>query len=158
MLVSQSFVHEYVSGPHGMRLSTLASDFLLGYKTAGVCGSTRRRLVSGCLTRQCFDTDLPPYLSSAIGLPALHNGDRFPIGCAIVAEGIYPALIGSDIGFGIALYPLGRIPSEKLASRLYNRNLDGPWGGSPRGWLVRYGVTRHTEFDECLEPTSLFVE
>jgi len=97
---------------------------------------------------------LPSYLSSAIGMPDLHKGDRFPIGCAIVAEGIYPALIGSDIGCGIALYPLGRIPPhltpEKLASRLYNRNLDGQWDGSPRDWLARYGVTQYTEFDESL--------
>ena len=137
-----------------MRLCTLVSDFILGYKTAGICGSTRRRLVSSRLTRQCSNTDLPSYLSSAIGMPDLHKGDRFPIGCAIVAEGIYPALIGSDIGCGIALYPLGRIPShltpEKLASRLYNRNLDGPWDGSARDWLARYGDTRHTEFDEAL--------
>jgi hypothetical protein len=144
VLMNQSFVYEYVSGPHEMRLSTLASEFLLGYKAAGVCGSTRRRPVSGRLTCQCSDTDLPSYLSSAIGLPDLHKSDRFPIGCAIVAEGIYPALIGSDIGFGIALYPFGRIPSENLASRLYNRNLDGPWDGSPRDWLARYEVIRYS--------------
>jgi release factor H-coupled RctB family protein len=64
-------------------------------------------------------------------MPDLHKGDRFPIGCAIAAEGIYPALIGSDIGCGIALYPLGGMPShltpEKLASRLVGRGLDGEW-------------------------------
>ena len=128
-----------------MHLSTLAANFILGYKTAGVCGSTRSRPVSGRLIRQCSDIDLPSYLCSAIGMPDLHKGDRFPIGCAIVAEGIYPALIGSDIGCGIALYPLGRIPShltpEKLTSRLYSCNLDGSWDGSPRDWLARYGVT-----------------
>jgi tRNA-splicing ligase RtcB len=137
-----------------MRIRTLVSDAIPGYQTVGICGRTRRRSVSGLLARHCPDTDQPFYLSSAIGMPDLHKGDRFPIGCAIVAEGIYPALIGSDIGCGIALYPLGRIPShltpEKLASRLYNRNLDGPWDGSPRDWLARYGVTRLTEFDESL--------
>jgi len=84
----------------------------------------------------------------------LHKGDRFPIGCVIVAEGIYRALIGSDIGRGIALHSLGRLPPhwtfEKLASKLYNRHPDGSWDCSPRGWPARYGVTRDTEFDESL--------
>jgi len=84
----------------------------------------------------------------------LHKGDRFPIGCAIVAEGIYRALIGSDIGCGIALYSFRRLPPhwtfEKFASKLYNRHPDGSWHGSPRDWLARYGVTRDTEFNESL--------
>ena len=75
--------------------------------------------MSGPLGPLCPDIKQPLGLSSAIGWPDLHKGDRFPIGCAIVAEGIYPALIGSDIGRGIALYPLWRIPSylthEELA-------------------------------------------
>ena len=66
-------------------------------------------------------------------MAVLHKGDRFPIGCAIVAENIYPALIESDIGRVIALHPLGRKPfhltPEKLASRLYNHNIDRSWGG-----------------------------
>jgi len=72
-------------------------------------------------------------------MPDLHKGDRFPIGGAIVAEDKYPALIGSDIGCGIALYPIGRIPPhltpKRLASKLYNRHLDGSWDDSPRDWL-----------------------
>jgi release factor H-coupled RctB family protein len=82
-------------------------------------------------------------------MPDLHKGDRFPIGCAIVASGIYPALIGSDIGCGISLYPLGTIPShltpEKLASKL--RDLDGPWEGDVKAWLTLYGIEKETEFD-----------
>lgn len=69
--------------------------------------------------------------SAAIGMPDLHKGDRFPIGCSIAADGIYPALIGSDIGCGISVYPLGAMPShltlEKLASRLVKAGLDGEW-------------------------------
>ncbi|KAG8808529.1 hypothetical protein FRC17_003904 [Serendipita sp. 399] len=86
---------------------------------------------------------------AAIGMPDLHKGDRFPIGCAIIAEGIYPALIGSDIGCGISLYPLGPKPShltpEKLGSRL--KNLDDPWEGDVKAWLRLYGIERETEFD-----------
>ncbi|PVF98777.1 release factor H-coupled R [Serendipita vermifera] len=86
---------------------------------------------------------------AAIGMPDLHKGDRFPIGCAIAASGIYPALIGSDIGCGISVYPLGKQPShltpEKLASRL--KGLDEPWEGNVKEWLALYGITQETEFD-----------
>ena len=63
-------------------------------------------------------------------MPDLHKGDRFPIGCAIVAEGISPALIESDIGCAIAIYlstwvSPPHLAPEKLASKLYNCNFDG---------------------------------
>ncbi|KAF8212149.1 tRNA-splicing ligase RtcB-domain-containing protein [Mycena galopus ATCC 62051] len=74
-----------------------------------------------------------PGVALAVGLPDLHPGSRFPIGCAIAAEGVYPALIGSDIGCGIALYELSARPKstlnpDKLASAL--RGLEDPWTGS----------------------------
>jgi release factor H-coupled RctB family protein len=60
-------------------------------------------------------------------------------------------MIGSDVGCGIALYPLSP-PSKstpnatKLASLL--RGLDAPWSGNIPGWLANYGITRHSPFDE----------
>jgi len=60
-------------------------------------------------------------------------------------------MIGSDVGCGIALYPLSP-PSKsspnptKLASRL--QGLDAPWSGSTAQWLLNYGITRHSAFDE----------
>lgn len=72
-------------------------------------------------------------------------------GCAIAAEGIYPALIGSDVGCGIALYRLSASASrakanpKKIASLL--KGLDEPWSGSTSEWLARYGITRTSEFD-----------
>jgi len=82
-------------------------------------------------------------------MPDLHKGDRFPIGCAIAANGIYPALIGSDIGCGISVYPLGAKPShltpEKLALKL--KELDEPWEGDVKAWLNLYGINKETEFD-----------
>ncbi|KAJ6572917.1 release factor H-coupled R [Mycena sp. CBHHK59/15] len=85
-----------------------------------------------------------------VGLPDLHPGSRFPIGCAIAAEGIYPALIGSDVGCGIALYELSARPKatlnpNKLASAL--RGLDDPWAGSVSTWLSNYGIERSSSFD-----------
>ncbi|RDB21133.1 tRNA-splicing ligase RtcB [Hypsizygus marmoreus] len=86
----------------------------------------------------------------AVGMPDLHPGSRFPIGCAIAAEGIYPALIGSDVGCGIALYRLSSSPRSvsnpsKLASLL--RGLDEPWSGDVPAWLRKYGIERSSHFD-----------
>ncbi|KZO93542.1 release factor H-coupled R [Calocera viscosa TUFC12733] len=85
----------------------------------------------------------------AVGMPDLHPGSRFPIGCALIADGVYPALIGSDIGCGIAVYRLSSLPSRldpaKVAHRL--TGLDEPWAGDVQEWLARYGVQEETEFD-----------
>lgn len=110
-----------------------------------------------------------PGVRMAVGMPDLHPGNRyarhqgvcltatqffanrFPVGCAIAAEGIYPALIGSDVGCGIALYALAS-PSKsfpnpvKLASLL--KGLDDPWSGSVPQWLAHYAITRRSSFDE----------
>ncbi|KAJ7285756.1 release factor H-coupled R [Mycena rebaudengoi] len=86
-----------------------------------------------------------------VGLPDLHPGSRFPIGCAIAADGVYPALIGSDVGCGIALYELSARPKStlnptKLAASL--RGLDEPWSGSVKAWLSNYGIERSSSFDQ----------
>jgi release factor H-coupled RctB family protein len=90
-----------------------------------------------------------PGVLLAVGLPDLHPGNRFPIGCAIAAEGVYPALIGSDVGCGIALYhfasPRVNPNPIKLANLL--RGLDDPWIGSVEGWLSHYGIERQSPFD-----------
>ncbi|KAJ7774924.1 release factor H-coupled R [Mycena metata] len=92
-----------------------------------------------------------PGVVLTVGLPDLHPGSRFPIGCAIAAEGIYPALIGSDVGCGIALYELSPRPKStlnpsKLASAL--QGLDDPWSGSVAAWLSNYGIARVSPFDK----------
>jgi release factor H-coupled RctB family protein len=60
-------------------------------------------------------------------------------------------MIGSDVGCGIALYPLLPLSKTspnpvKLASRL--KGLDAPWSGSIPAWLLKYGIARHSPFDE----------
>ncbi|KAJ7774493.1 release factor H-coupled R [Mycena maculata] len=91
-----------------------------------------------------------PGVLRVVGLPDLHPGSRFPIGCAIAAEGIWPALIGSDVGCGIALYELSARPKStlnptKLALAL--RGLEEPWAGDVSAWLSNYGITRVSAFD-----------
>ncbi|KAF7294865.1 Release factor H-coupled R [Mycena indigotica] len=91
-----------------------------------------------------------PGIVLTVGLPDLHPGSRFPIGCSIAAEGVYPALIGSDVGCGIALYEVNARPKStpnpsKLASTL--RSLEEPWEGSVSSWLADYGITHQSSFD-----------
>lgn len=73
------------------------------------------------------------------------------IGCAIAAEGVYPALIGSDVGCGIALYRLPGAAARYIArpTKLANflRGLDDPWSGDVKEWLAKYGIDRASSFD-----------
>lgn len=95
-----------------------------------------------------------PGVRVVIGFPDLHPGVRFPIGCAVAADHVYPALIGSDIGCGIAVYALappsrGLPQPGELANLL--RGLDGPWDGDVRDWLNSHGIYRRSSFDQsCL--------
>lgn len=92
-----------------------------------------------------------PGVRLAVGMPDLHPGSRFPIGCAICCDGIYPALIGSDVGCGIALYhlspPSRSVPNPKKLAALLE-GLDDPWPGSVSDWLAQYGIDRSSAFDK----------
>ncbi len=45
--------------------------------------------------------------------PDLHPGKYGPVGCAILADRVFPQLIGSDIGCGMSLFELS-LPTRKL--------------------------------------------
>ena len=45
--------------------------------------------------------------------PDLHPGKYGPVGCAVLADRIYPQLIGNDIGCGMSLFQLD-LPSRKF--------------------------------------------
>jgi len=54
--------------------------------------------------------------------PDLHPGKYGPVGCAVLADRVYPQLIGNDIGCGMSLFqldlPLRKVKLEKTARRL----------------------------------------
>ena len=60
------------------------------------------------------------------GMPDLHPGKGAPIGAAMSSTVLYPHLVGSDIGCGIAVFPVGlrRVVPERLARRFPNLDLD----------------------------------
>lgn len=85
------------------------------------------------------------------GMPDLHPGKYGPVGCAILADRVYPELAGSDIGCGMALYRLSSgvrgLSPDKLAGRL--RVLDAPWEGDARARLAAAGLAS-SAFDAAL--------
>ncbi|WP_428965788.1 RNA ligase RtcB family protein [Micromonospora fluostatini] len=98
------------------------------------------------------------------GMPDLHPGKGAPIGAAMASTVLYPFLVGSDIGCGIAVFPIAlkRAVPERLAARFPDldralhpgRDADDPaWsvldGDVPAGHLDGLGtVGRGNHFVE----------
>lgn len=85
-----------------------------------------------------------PGMISAVGLPDLHPGTKFPIGCTFVSDGyIHPPLIGGDIGCGMSWYRT-TLKSKKLddaagVKRVAEtlRGVEGEWMGiTEREWWL----------------------
>ena len=75
--------------------------------------------------------------------PDLHSGKFGPVGCAILADRIYPHLIGNDIGCGMSVFLLNlsarKIRVEKAAQRM--RRLEGLWDGDHKAMIQRACLT-----------------
>ncbi len=74
--------------------------------------------------------------------PDLHPGKYGPVGCAVLADRLYPQLIGNDIGCGMALFALD-LPAHKMrfdraAERL--RALEGAFPNDPAERLRAAGL------------------
>lgn len=79
-----------------------------------------------------------PGVRAAVGMPDLHPGKGYPIGAAIVTEGmLYPYLVGTDIGCGMGLWLTSletrKIKIDRATKRLCG--LEGPWDGDVGEWL-----------------------
>lgn len=76
-------------------------------------------------------------VSHVAAFPDLHPGKYGPVGSAILADRIYPQLIGNDIGCGMSLFaldlPARKLRLDKAAQKL--RALEGPWDGDAGAWL-----------------------
>lgn len=79
--------------------------------------------------------------------PDLHPGKYGPVGCAVLADRIFPQLIGNDIGCGMSLFqldlPVRKLKLEKALRRM--RVLGEPASEDPRWRLEDAGL-----------PTDLF--
>lgn len=90
-------------------------------------------------------------VSAVAGMPDLHPGKYGPVGCAVLADDIHPALVGGDIGCGMALFALDlpgrRVDATKAAARL--RALAEPWQGDIAAARASIGLDP-TGFDASL--------
>ena len=63
-----------------------------------------------------------PGVRKIAAFPDLHPGKYGPVGCAVLADRIYPQLIGNDIGCGMSLFqldlPLRKLKLEKALRRI----------------------------------------
>jgi release factor H-coupled RctB family protein len=85
---------------------------------------------------QCHQVAALHGMIHVAGMPDLHPGKGAPIGAAMTSTVLYPLLVGSDIGCGIAVFPIRckRVVPEALAARF--PDLDrAPDAGDP-AWDV----------------------
>ncbi|MEU4427164.1 RNA ligase RtcB family protein [Actinoplanes sp. NPDC024001] len=75
---------------------------------------------------QCHQVAALDGMIHVAGMPDLHPGKGAPIGAAMASSVLYPLLVGSDIGCGIAVFPirLKRVVPERIAARF--PDLDEP--------------------------------
>ena len=68
---------------------------------------------------QCHQVAALDGMVHVAAMPDLHPGKGAPIGAAMASTVLYPLLVGSDIGCGIAVFPVGlrRVVPERLGRR-----------------------------------------
>ncbi|MEO3924247.1 RNA ligase RtcB family protein [Micromonosporaceae bacterium B7E4] len=89
-----------------------------GSATVTVFASERSWIESDAVD-QCHQVAALDGMRSVAGMPDLHPGKGAPIGAAMTSTVLYPFLVGSDIGCGIAVFPVGlkRVVPEQVARR-----------------------------------------
>ncbi len=84
--------------------------------------------IEGKAIQQLQTTAALAHMQRVVGMPDLHPGRGYPVGAAFFSTRVfYPALVGNDIGCGMALWqtdiPLAKLNIEKLEKRLGNIDL-----------------------------------
>lgn len=89
-----------------------------------------------------FLTQTIPNIVALAAMPDLHPGKYGPVGMGLLAPGLHPTLVGSDIGCGMGLFrtdlKLKKLRTDRAAERL--KGLDEPWDGDRRGRMEAAGL------------------
>ncbi|MCG5215849.1 RNA ligase RtcB family protein [Streptosporangium sp. KLBMP 9127] len=121
-----------------------------GSATVTVFASPTSWIESDALA-QCHQVAALDGMIHVAGMPDLHPGKGAPVGAAMASSVLYPFLVGSDIGCGIAVFPIAlrRAVPEKLAARFpdLDRALDPEQDADDPAWAVVEGdiPAGHTE-------------
>ncbi len=107
--------------------------------------------IEGTAVEQLKTVAALPSVTAVAGMPDLHPGKYGPVGCAVLADRIHPALVSGDIGCGMALFklelPARRVDADKAAERL--RVLGEPWDGDIAD-AVANALLKTSSFDAAL--------
>ena len=107
--------------------------------------------IEGAAVRQLETVADIDGVRAVAGMPDLHPGKFGPVGCAILADHIHPAFVGSDAGCGMALFALDiaarRLRIDKAADRL--RDIAKPYDGDIAAELAGRGLAP-SDFDAAL--------
>jgi release factor H-coupled RctB family protein len=142
-----------------------------GTATVSVFASPASWIESDALA-QCHQVAALDGMIHVAAMPDLHPGKGAPIGAAMASTVLYPFLVGSDIGCGVAVFPikLKRAVPEKLAARFPDLDLaldpeqdadDPAWavveGDIPAGYVEGLGtVGRGNHFVELARVDTVF--
>jgi release factor H-coupled RctB family protein len=92
---------------------------------------------------QCHQVAALDGMIHVAAMPDLHPGKGAPIGAAMASTVLYPFLVGSDIGCGIAVFPIAlkRAVAAKIAARFpdLDRALDPERDADDPAWAVLAG-------------------
>lgn len=99
--------------------------------------------IEGKAIQQLETTARLPGMQRVAGMPDLHPGRGYPVGAAFFSiDRLYPALVGNDIGCGMALWrtdiPTAKLHLDKLEKRL--GNLDAPLGEDWADTVSAFGL------------------
>lgn len=97
--------------------------------------------IDGEAIRQLQHTATLPGMHRVAGMPDLHPGRGYPVGAAFFALGqVYPALIGGDIGCGMALWQTGLSARQSNLNKLVKQlgSIDAPLDASWAAQIERY--------------------
>ncbi|MEV0590533.1 RNA ligase RtcB family protein [Nonomuraea cavernae] len=131
-----------MSQRHSRQESPLPSTPAAHSATVTVFASPASWIESEALA-QCHQVAALDGMTHVAAMPDLHPGKGAPIGAAMASTTLYPFLVGSDIGCGIAVFPikLKRADPERLAARFpdLDRALDPERDADDPAWAVLKG-------------------
>ena len=108
--------------------------------------------IEGEAVRQLYATANLEGMQVGVGFPDLHPGKGAPTGAAFISEGqIYPHIIGSDIGCGMAFWQTDLLRRKAKLDRWAGLrfDLEHPWEGDVKDWLQERNLPS-TGFDESM--------